>query len=147
MPKTQYNHSVAMFMCRWPNGDLSFVSSRNKEEAIVMLDEWGDAELAELRQVQDLMLDFSLTDEGELAFQEFGEGCLEDIWDRAYPILLEPSGTRRPTAPVKSRREGRMRFVTPFRPRNSAWLARRLAKPRTQNLASRCKLDWVHRPL
>jgi hypothetical protein len=76
-----------MFMCRWPNGDLSFISSRNKKEAIVMLDEWGDAELAELRQVQDLMLDFHLTDDGELEFQEFGEGCLEDIWDRAYPVL------------------------------------------------------------
>jgi hypothetical protein len=37
-----------------------------------MLDEWGDAELAELRHVQDLMLDFSLTDDGELAFQGFG---------------------------------------------------------------------------
>jgi hypothetical protein len=78
-----------MFMCRWPNGDLSFVSSQNKEEAIVMLDEWGGAEVAELRQVQDVMLDFSLTDEGELVFQEFGEGCLEDIWDRAYPVLSE----------------------------------------------------------
>ena len=54
-----------------------------------MLDEWGDAELAELRQVQDLMLDFRLTDDGELEFQEFGEGCLEDIWDRAYPVLSE----------------------------------------------------------
>ncbi len=54
-----------------------------------MLDEWGDAEVAELRQVQDLMLDFSLTDDGELVFQEFGEGCLEDIWDRAYPVLSE----------------------------------------------------------
>ena len=54
-----------------------------------MLDEWGDAELAELRQVQDLMMAFSLTDEGELAFQDFGEGCIEDIWDRAYPILSE----------------------------------------------------------
>ena len=54
-----------------------------------MLDEWGDAEVAELRQVQDLMLDFSLTDEGELVFQEFGEACLEDIWDQAYPVLSE----------------------------------------------------------
>ena len=35
------------------------------------------------------MLDFSLTDDGELVFQEFGEGCLEDIWDRAYPVLSE----------------------------------------------------------
>ena len=28
-----------MFMCRWMNGDVSFVSARTKEDAIVMLDE------------------------------------------------------------------------------------------------------------
>ena len=36
-------------MCRWPNGDVSFVSTRNKEDAVIMLDEWDNAELAELR--------------------------------------------------------------------------------------------------
>ena len=33
---------VPMFMCRWMNGDVSFVSGRTKEHAIVMLDEWSD---------------------------------------------------------------------------------------------------------
>ena len=93
-----------------------------------MLDEWGDAEVAELRQVQDLMLDFSLTDDGELVFQEFGEGCLEDLWDRAYPVSQRPNGTHRPTEPVKSRREGRMRFVTPFRPRNKRLVGTKAGK-------------------
>ena len=60
-------------MCRWPNGDLSFVCARTKEDAIVMLDEWDNAELAELRQIRDFMVDFRLTDDGELELQAFGE--------------------------------------------------------------------------
>ena len=66
-------------MCRWPNGDLSFVSARNKEDAIVMLDEWDNADLAELRPIRNFMVDFRLTDRGELELQEFGEGVLDDI--------------------------------------------------------------------
>ena len=76
-------------MCRWPNADLSFVSARNKEDAIIMLDEWGNAELAELRQVQDFMVDFGLTDDGELELKAFGERALDDIWERAYPVLSQ----------------------------------------------------------
>lgn len=84
-----YNHSVSIFMCRWPNGDLSFVSARNKEDAIVMLDEWDNAELAELRQVQNFMVDFKLSNDGELELQAFGEDSLNDIWERAYPVLSQ----------------------------------------------------------
>lgn len=76
-------------MCRWPNGDLSFVSARNKEEAIIMLDEWDNAELAELRQIQNFMVDFGLADNGELELQAFGERVLDDIWERAYPVLSQ----------------------------------------------------------
>jgi hypothetical protein len=85
-------------MCRWPNGDLSFVSARNKAGAIIMLDEWDNAELAELRQIQDFMVDFRLTGDGELELQAFGESFLDDICERAYPIL---SQTRR-NAPTNS---------------------------------------------
>lgn len=84
-----YNHIVPIFMCRWPNGDLSFVSARNKEDAIVMLDEWDNAELAELRQIQHFMIDFRLNDDGELDLQAFGERLLDDVWERAYPVLSE----------------------------------------------------------
>ena len=76
-------------MCRWPNGDVSFVSARNKEDAVIMLDEWDNAELAELRQIRDFMVDFRLTDDGELDFQAFGERVLGDVWKRAYPLLAQ----------------------------------------------------------
>lgn len=74
-------------MCRWPNGDVSFVSARNKEDAIVALDEFDNAELAKLFQIGNFMLDFRLVDTGELVFEGFGEECETEIVERAYPIL------------------------------------------------------------
>jgi len=35
---------MPVFMCRWPNGDFSFVSARNKSKAIEALDEIDNAE-------------------------------------------------------------------------------------------------------
>lgn len=78
---------MPVFMCRWPNGDVSFVFARNREDAIIGLDELDNAELAELRQVRDFVVDFRLTDSGELEFQGFGESCEEEVWNRAYPLL------------------------------------------------------------
>jgi hypothetical protein len=52
-------------------------------------DEWDNAELAELSQIQDFMADFRLTDEGELDFHAFGKRVLDDIWERAYPLLAQ----------------------------------------------------------
>ena len=51
-----------MFMCRWMNGDVSFVSARTKEDAIVMLDESDDAESGEISQIRDFMVNFRLND-------------------------------------------------------------------------------------
>lgn len=76
-------------MCRWPNGDLSFVSARNREDAIIVLDEWDNAELAELTPIRDFMVDFRLTDDGELELQAFGGRALDGIWERAFPVLSQ----------------------------------------------------------
>src|ERR671913_1913460 len=78
-----------MFMCRWMNGDVSFVSARTKEDAIVMLDEWDNAEGAEISQIRDFMVDSRLDDEGDLELAEFGESCRDAILKNAYPRLLE----------------------------------------------------------
>jgi hypothetical protein len=76
-------------MCRWMNGDVSFVSARTKEDAIVLLDEWDNAEGAEISQIRDFMVDFRLNDEGDLELNEFGESCRDAILEMAYPRLLE----------------------------------------------------------
>jgi hypothetical protein len=39
---------VPVYFCRWPNGDLSIVSAPNREEAVVRLDEFGNADGVEL---------------------------------------------------------------------------------------------------
>jgi hypothetical protein len=80
-------------MCRWMNGDVSFVSARTKEDAIIMLDEWDNAEGAEISQIRDFMVDFRLNDEGELELAEFGESCRDSILQKAYPRLLKATST------------------------------------------------------
>jgi hypothetical protein len=80
---------MPLFMCRWPNGDVSFVSARDREDAVIALDEFDNAELADLRPVRDFMVDFRLADSGELELQGFGESCQEEIWNRAYPVLAK----------------------------------------------------------
>ena len=54
-----------------------------------MLDEWDDAEGAEISQIWDFMVDFRLNDEGDLELAEFGENCRDTILEKAYPRLLE----------------------------------------------------------
>ncbi len=95
-----------MFMCRWPNGDLSFVHAPTKEEAIIALDEWDNAELAEIRRVSDFMVDFRLNARGELQLREFGEALNDHIWEKAFPLISEArqpalSGGDEPTSAGK----------------------------------------------
>lgn len=78
-----------MFMCRWPNGDLSFVHAASKEDAIVALDEWDNAELAEITRISEFMVDFHLNDEGELELHAFGEVLNDHIGEKAFPLLTE----------------------------------------------------------
>jgi len=80
---------MPVFMCRWPNGDISFVCARNKEDAIVALDEFDNAELASLCRLDSFMLDFRLADDGELVLRGFGEECHNEIMDRGYPVLAK----------------------------------------------------------
>ena len=54
-----------------------------------MLDEWDNAEGAEISQIRDFMVDFRLNDEGDLELAEFGESCRDTILEKAYPRLLE----------------------------------------------------------
>jgi hypothetical protein len=90
-----------MFMCRWMNGDVSFVSARTKEDAIIMLDEWDNAEGAEISQIRNFMVDFRLTDEGDLELAEFGESCRDAILEKAYPRLVEAMTAARPVHHVR----------------------------------------------
>jgi hypothetical protein len=88
---------MPLYLCRWPNGDLSAVLAANKQEAIFLLDEVGDAQADLLVSCPTFMLHLSLTmdmvtpeDVGDLSnvleLESFGQKCRPKIWD-AYPEL------------------------------------------------------------
>ena len=49
---------MPLFLCRWLNGDCSVVWARNKEDAIVELDQVGNPEGCPITQVQTLQVTF-----------------------------------------------------------------------------------------
>ncbi len=77
---------MPVFMCRWPNGDFSFVSAADRQEAVETLDEIDNAEGCPLCVVEDFMVHFRLEEDGTFEFEGFGEVTAEVIW-KAYPIL------------------------------------------------------------
>ena len=80
---------MPLYLCRWPNGDCSFVFAANKGEAIERLDEIGNAEGCPLMPIHEFMAHFCLTDTGEVEFEEFGEATEDVLFEKAYPILDE----------------------------------------------------------
>ncbi len=79
---------MPVFICRWSNGDFSFVSARDKSKAIEALDEIDNAEGCPLSVVRDFMVHFYLDDDGSLELDGFGEVTENTIW-KDYPILDE----------------------------------------------------------
>ena len=78
---------MPLFLCRWENGDCSFVAAPTKDAAIQYLDEIGNAEGSQLTALRDFMVHFELTLEGKLQFHSFGEVTEGAIFERAYPLL------------------------------------------------------------
>jgi hypothetical protein len=65
---------MPLFLCRWPNGDCSVVLAQTRDDAVVALDEVGNAEGCPITQVRTFQVHFALTDRGELALERLGEG-------------------------------------------------------------------------
>lgn len=80
---------MSNFLCRWPNGDLSLVSARDPNKAIIILDEIGDATEAELFETKNLFVNFTLTDRGQLEFENFAELFNGDVMEKCYPLILK----------------------------------------------------------
>lgn len=78
---------MAIYLCRWPNGEFSIVNAKTKGDAIVMLDEWGNAEQASLTRITDCMLDFRLDDDGQIELADIGESTRSPIMEVCYPEL------------------------------------------------------------
>ena len=89
---------MAIFLCRWPNGSFTIVGAANKAEAVMELDEIGNADGAEIRRMPSCMLDFELvppaaSDEVSFdtlfRFSGFGEQTRDFVLEKAYPKLHE----------------------------------------------------------
>ncbi|MGH8636283.1 MAG: hypothetical protein ACREUZ_04020 [Burkholderiales bacterium] len=86
---------MPVYVCRWPNGDCSFVSAPTKESAIERLDEIDNAEGCPIRRVERFQIHFKLTDDGRLELDEEGiwtwnsVSVEPDICDIAYPLLRD----------------------------------------------------------
>lgn len=78
---------MPLFLCRWPNGDCSVVLARTRDDAIIEVDQVGNADGCPITQVGTFQVHFTLTDQGELALERFGEGTKEDVISFAYPLL------------------------------------------------------------
>ena len=78
---------MAVYLCRWPNGEFSIVSARTKDDAIELLDEWGNAEQASLTRMSDCMFDFRLSDDGRIELAGIGEATEEYLMETCYPEL------------------------------------------------------------
>jgi hypothetical protein len=78
---------MAMYVCRWPNGDFSIVSAATKEEAVILLDEWGNAERASLKRMPECMMDFRLRNDGQIELSSIGEATDEFIMQTCFPEL------------------------------------------------------------
>lgn len=89
---------MPLFLCRWPNGDLSFVNAEDEEEAVDRLEEVGAADdpAAILVEFPEFMMHFKLPDqmaEGDdldatlppLAFEGFGWETEEFLAEQFYP--------------------------------------------------------------
>ena len=84
---------MAIYLCRWPNGDFSIVNARTRDEAIELLDEWGNAEQALLTRIADCMFDFRLGYDGRIELASIGESTEEGIMKACYPDLSEALAT------------------------------------------------------
>ncbi|MBI5015523.1 MAG: hypothetical protein HZB55_08520 [Deltaproteobacteria bacterium] len=78
---------MPVYLCRWPNGDVSLVEAGDTDEAAILLDEFGNADEAEFHHLVDLLVNFTLDDEGSLRVEQWGELTRREIYEVAYPRL------------------------------------------------------------
>jgi len=80
---------MALYLCRWENGDFSVIQAKNKEHAIEILDEVANAEGLPVYAITGFMAHFRLTDEGIVELEGFGEVFGDHVRERVHPILGE----------------------------------------------------------
>ena len=89
---------MPLFICRWQNGDFSAVSAASRDEAMELLDEVGNADVAELFTVKNFMVHFQLKAEADtvddpvpVEIEAFGDDTYDMLWKRVYPVYGKAS--------------------------------------------------------
>jgi hypothetical protein len=84
---------MPLFICRWQNGDFSAVSAASRDEAMELLDEVGNADVADLFTAKNFAVHFHLKaeadgvdDEAPVEFESFGDETNEMLYERVYPV-------------------------------------------------------------
>src|SRR5438132_3970807 len=89
---------MPLFICRWQNSDFSAVSASSREEAMELLDEVGNADVADLFTAKRFMVHFQLRKEVDsleepvpVSFEGFGEETYDTLCERIYPVYSKAS--------------------------------------------------------
>jgi hypothetical protein len=89
---------MPLFICRWQNGDFSAVSASSREEAMELLDEVGNADVADVFTAKRFMVHFQLKKEVDnleepvpVSCEGFGEETYDTLSERVYPVYSKVS--------------------------------------------------------
>jgi hypothetical protein len=89
---------MPLFICRWQNGDFSAVSASSREEAMELLDEVANADVADLFTAKRFMVHFQLKKQVDnleepvpVSFEGFGEETYDTLCERVYPVYSKAS--------------------------------------------------------
>lgn len=89
---------MPLFICRWQNGDFSAVSAPSRDEAMELLDEVGNADVADLFTVKNFMVHFQLKTEADavdepvpVELEGFGDDTYDILCERVYPVYSKVS--------------------------------------------------------
>jgi len=95
---------MPVYLCRWPNGDVSIAAGESDVEVADVLDEVDNPDAAELIQLdQAVAVHFTLGqkpgDKGAvpLEFEGMSEELMASVYERAYPIYNEVRSKDDPT--------------------------------------------------
>jgi hypothetical protein len=89
---------MPLFICRWQNGDFSAVNASSREEALELLDEVGNADVADVFKAKRFMVHFQLKKQVDnveepvpVEFEGFGEETYDTLCERVYPAFSKAS--------------------------------------------------------
>ncbi len=100
---------MPMYRCDWPNGDVTFVLARDIEDAILQLDELGDAEPRMLKRIHEFMIDLKPNRRALLANERArkeGRDETENPWELGEfgEVMLDPESDLLPSEESTLRR-------------------------------------------